>query len=231
MTTDSLSAGPCCEMNKLIVQIAGRDHSDRQQVLLISPKDDRVYQSRPEKLDHVHYSCILEVWDHIDGAHLHLQIATIDGEPIRLPLLHKTQVTPRQADAQFNQIVPVLPFVPLPGSRTVYDLGTPVLARAGYVYVFYQEKLWRELEIQVSETGSTYHDIDVAVIGGKTVSCPESASHAARHLKTSGCRRSGTTGKQRLCSCVSRKFSSVRHASNVWKKTLHQEAPAAKTLT
>ncbi|RMV66380.1 toxin VasX [Pseudomonas coronafaciens] len=162
MTTDSLSAGPCCEMNKLIVQIAGRDHSDRQQVLLISPKDDRVYQSRPEKLDHVHYSCILEVWDHIDGAHLHLQIATIDGEPIRLPLLHKTQVTPRQADAQFNQIVPVLPFVPLPGSRTVYDLGTPVLARAGYVYVFYQEKLWRELEIQVSETGSTYHDIDVA---------------------------------------------------------------------
>ncbi|WP_235814807.1 hypothetical protein [Pseudomonas syringae group genomosp. 3] len=41
-------------------------------------------------------------------------------------------------------------------------MGTPVLARAGYVYVFYQEKLWRELEIQVSETGNTYHDIDLA---------------------------------------------------------------------
>ncbi|WP_032679510.1 hypothetical protein, partial [Pseudomonas syringae] len=41
-------------------------------------------------------------------------------------------------------------------------MGTPVLARAGYVYVFYQEKLWRELEIQVSENGNTYHDIDVA---------------------------------------------------------------------
>ncbi|MDU8497943.1 toxin VasX [Pseudomonas syringae] len=41
-------------------------------------------------------------------------------------------------------------------------MGTPVLARAGYVYVFYQEKLWRELEIHVSETGNTYHDIDVA---------------------------------------------------------------------
>ncbi|EPN63599.1 hypothetical protein A244_02035, partial [Pseudomonas syringae pv. actinidiae ICMP 18807] len=50
----------------------------------------------------------------------------------------------------------------LPGSKTVDDMGTPVLARAGYVYVFYQEKLWRELEIQVSETSNTYHDIDVA---------------------------------------------------------------------
>lgn len=77
-------------------------------------------------------------------------------------MLSDTKVTPRQADAQFNQIVPVLPFVALPGSKTVDDMGTPVLARAGYVYVFYQEKLWRELEIQVSENGNTYHDIDVA---------------------------------------------------------------------
>ncbi|EPM47091.1 hypothetical protein, partial [Pseudomonas syringae] len=83
------------------------------------------------------------VWDHIEGTHLHLQIAPLEGEPIRLPLLSDTKVTPRQADAQFNQIVPVLPFVALPGSKTVDDMGS-------------------ELEIQVSETGNTYHDIDVA---------------------------------------------------------------------
>ncbi|MCF5559006.1 toxin VasX [Pseudomonas syringae] len=162
MTASRLSAGPSCETGKLIAQIVGKDHPDQQQLLLVSAKGDQVYPSQPEKLDHTLYSSVLEVWDHIDGAHLHLQIATIEGEPIRLPLLSNPQVTPRQADAQFNQIVPVLPFVPLPGSKTVYDLGTPVLARAGYVYVFYQERLWRELEIQVSETGSTYHDIDVA---------------------------------------------------------------------
>ncbi|WP_440784459.1 toxin VasX [Pseudomonas syringae] len=162
MTASRLSAGPSCETGKLIAQIVGKDHPDQQQLLLVSAKGDQVYPSQPEKLDHTLYSSVLEVWDHIDGAHLHLQIATIEGEPIRLPLLSNPQVTPRQADAQFNQIVPVLPFVPLPGSKTVYDLGTPVLARAGYVYVFYQERLWRELEIQVSETGSTYNDIDVA---------------------------------------------------------------------
>ncbi|MCF5647932.1 hypothetical protein GIV51_26320, partial [Pseudomonas syringae] len=143
MTASRLSAGPSCETGKLIAQIVGKDHPDQQQLLLVSAKGDQVYPSQPEKLDHTLYSSVLEVWDHIDGAHLHLQIATIEGEPIRLPLLSNPQVTPRQADAQFNQIVPVLPFVPLPGSKTVYDLGTPVLARAGYVYVFYQERLWR----------------------------------------------------------------------------------------
>ncbi|MCR8717076.1 hypothetical protein NVV30_00010 [Pseudomonas syringae] len=162
MTIGRLSDGPSCEMDKLIVQIVGKKHSDQQQVLLLGSDGTRIYPPKSEVLERELFSSTLKVWDHIEGTHLHLQIATIDGEPIRLPLLNDTKVTPRQADAQFNQIVPVLPFVALPGSKTVDDLGTPVLARAGYLYVFYQEKLWRELEIQVSETGNTYHDIDVA---------------------------------------------------------------------
>ncbi|WP_117147860.1 toxin VasX [Pseudomonas amygdali] len=162
MTNGSLSAGPSCEMDKLIVQIVGKDHSEQQQVLLVGSDGNRIYQAKSERLVNELFSSTLKVWDHIEGTHLHLQIATLEGEPIRLPLLSGTKVTPRLADAQFNQIVPVLPFVALPGSKTVDDMGTPVLARAGYVYVFYQEKLWRELEIHVSETGNTYHDIDVA---------------------------------------------------------------------
>ncbi|GAO93504.1 hypothetical protein PSA5_12325 [Pseudomonas syringae pv. actinidiae] len=162
MTIGRLSDGPSCEMDKLIVQIVGKKHSDQQQVLLLGSDGARIYPPKSEVLERELFSSTLKVWDHIEGTHLHLQIATLEGEPIRLPLLSDTKVTPRQADAQFNQIVPVLPFVALPGSKTVDDMGTPVLARAGYVYVFYQEKLWRELEIQVSENGNTYHDIDVA---------------------------------------------------------------------
>ncbi|WP_122247134.1 toxin VasX, partial [Pseudomonas syringae group genomosp. 3] len=162
MTTGRLSDGPSCEMDKLIVQIVGKKYSDQQQVLLLDSDGARIYPPKSEVLERELFSSALKVWDYIEGTHLHLQIATLEGEPIRLPLLSVTKVTPRQADAQFNQIVPVLPFVALPGSKTVDDLGTPVLARAGYVYVFYQEQLWRELEIQVSETGNTYHDIDLA---------------------------------------------------------------------
>ncbi|MCD6003139.1 hypothetical protein KDX38_28780, partial [Pseudomonas sp. CDFA 602] len=162
MRIGSLSAGPCCEIDKFIVQVVGKDHDDSQKLILTSPDGSTVYRSEPETLEHERFSCLLEVWDHVAGAQLHLDIATVDGATLRLPLLSDTRVTPRQIGAQFNQLVPVLPFVSLPGSKTVYDLGTPVLARAGYVYVFYRQTLWRELEVRVTETGTTYHDIDVA---------------------------------------------------------------------
>ncbi|MEE4340288.1 hypothetical protein V2J66_01535 [Pseudomonas alliivorans] len=162
MTIGSLSTGPCCETGKLIVQVMGKDHASSQQLVLNSKDGACTYPSRPETLERAQYSCMLEVWDHVAETQLALEIATTEGEPICLPLLGDTHVTPRQADAQFNQIVPVLPFVTLPGSKSPYDLGTPVLARAGYVYVFYRQRLWRELEVRISDTGTTYHDIDVA---------------------------------------------------------------------
>lgn len=162
MTIGSLSSGPCCETGKLIVQVMGKDHAPHQKLLLNSKDGGCTYPSRPETLEREPYSCRLEVWDHAAETQLELEIATNEGEPIRLPLLADTKVTPRQADAQFNQIIPVLPFVALPGSKNPYDLGTLVLARAGYVYVFYRQRLWRELEVRISDTGTTYHDIDVA---------------------------------------------------------------------
>ncbi|MHC8390479.1 toxin VasX [Pseudomonas sp. MDT2-39-1] len=90
-----------------------------------------------------------------------LEIATRQGPPIRLPLLEAVRVTPRQLEAQWNQIVPVLPFAALPGTRSRYDLGTPVLCRSGYVYVFYRDRLWRELEVQQDDELTTYRDIDL----------------------------------------------------------------------
>ncbi|MBC3955156.1 hypothetical protein [Pseudomonas triticifolii] len=162
MTIGNMSAGPSCETGKFIVQIIGKDHEAGQKLLLSSADGSRTYPSRPEALEDEQCSCVLQVWDHVSGAQLELEIISTEGEPIRLPLLDETRITPRQADAQFNQVVPVLPFVALPGSNLPYDLGTPMLARAGYVYVFYRQKLWREVEVRISDTVTTYHDIDVA---------------------------------------------------------------------
>ncbi len=162
MTIGNMSAGPSCETGKLIVQIIGKDHEASQKLVLSSADGSRTYPSRPEALEDEQCSCVLQVWDHVAGAQLELEIVSTEGEPIRLPLLGDTRITPRQADAQFNQVVPVLPFAALPGSNLPYDLGTPVLARAGYVYVFYRQKLWREVEVRISNTVTTYHDIDVA---------------------------------------------------------------------
>src|SRR5690606_15592359 len=38
----------------------------------------------------------------------------------------------------------------------------PVMVRSGYIYVFYNSKLWRELEVRFSDQGTQFHDIDVA---------------------------------------------------------------------
>ncbi|MEQ4504622.1 hypothetical protein, partial [Pseudomonas sp.] len=84
MTTGRLSDGPSCEMDKLIVQIVGKDHSEQQQVLLVGSDGNRIYQAKSERLVNELFSSTLKVWDHIEGTRLHLQIATLEGEPIRL---------------------------------------------------------------------------------------------------------------------------------------------------
>ncbi|WP_426142624.1 hypothetical protein [Pseudomonas sp. DWP3-1-2] len=89
-----------------------------------------------------------------------LEVEAEQGRPILLPL-PETRITPRQLDQQWDQIVPVLPFVALPGVNSAHDHGTPVLCRAGFIYVFIDGQLWRELEVRVTDARTTYHDIEL----------------------------------------------------------------------
>lgn len=159
----SLSPGPACEAGKLIVQVIGKDHPESQKLVLLDQADSPL-KGEQEPLEQELCSSVLHVWDSAGLAkgQLCLEIASTQGAPIRLPLLDNLRPTPRQSDAQWNQLVPVLPFVALPGSKSAYDLGTPVLARTGYVYVFHEQRLWRELEVRIEGDKTTYHDIDVA---------------------------------------------------------------------
>ncbi|PUA44855.1 hypothetical protein C5U62_15870 [Pseudomonas protegens] len=159
----SLSPGPACEAGKLIVQVIGKDHPESQRLVLLDQAGSPL-KGEQEPLERELCSSVLHVWDSAGLAkgQLCLEIATTQGAPIRLPLLDNLRPTPRQSDAQWNQLVPVLPFVALPGSKSAYDLGTPVLARTGYVYVFHEQRLWRELEVRIEGDKTTYHDIDVA---------------------------------------------------------------------
>ena len=158
----SLSPGPACELGKLIVQVVGKDHPEEQKLVLCT--DNNEVEGQQDLYEKAFCSSVLHVWDcHGPGKRqLWLEIASTDGAPIRLPLLADVRATTRQADAQWNQIVPVLPFVSLPGSKNAQDHGTPVLARPGFVYVFYENRLWRELEVRLTDGKTTYRDVDVA---------------------------------------------------------------------
>ncbi|MCQ2994125.1 hypothetical protein NLO95_08350 [Pseudomonas syringae] len=163
-----LSRGPCCEINKLIVQVAGKYHPATQRLAIYERESDKrldaiTAQDCPETI--TAFMCApstLHVWDW-SGEPRHrmmLEVESEYGPPILLPL-PDVGITVRQLDQQHNQIVPILPFVALPGIDSANDHGTPVLCRAGYIYVFLGNRLWRELEVQVTDEGTTYHDIDL----------------------------------------------------------------------
>jgi hypothetical protein len=163
-----LTSGPGCERDKLIVQVIGTGHSKNQRLLIVDQSGLESLQSltdeavcETEQLTSVHSELFVWDWSAQLKHQLWLEIATAQGPPIRLPLLEEVRVTPRQLEVQWNQIVPILPFVALPGTRSHYDLGTPVLCRSGYVYVFYRDRLWRELEVQQDDELTTYRDIDL----------------------------------------------------------------------
>lgn len=163
-----LTSGPGCERDKLIVQVIGTGHSKNQRLLIVDQSGVEPLQAltdeavcETERLTSVHSELFVWDWSAQLKHQLWLEIATTQGPPIRLPLLEDVRVTPRQLEAQWNQIVPILPFVALPGTRSQYDLGTPVLCRSGYVYVFYRDRLWRELEVRQDDELTTYRDIDL----------------------------------------------------------------------
>ncbi|MEO6679876.1 MAG: toxin VasX [Pseudomonas sp.] len=163
-----LTSGPGCERDKLIVQVIGTGHSKDQRLLIVDRSGVEPLQTlteeavcETERLTSVHSELFVWDWSAQLKHQLWLEIATSKGPPIRLPLLEDVRVTPRQLEAQWNQIVPILPFVALPGTRSRHDLGTPVLCRSGYVYVFYRDRLWRELEVRQDDELTTYRDIDL----------------------------------------------------------------------
>lgn len=164
----SLSCGPACEAGKLIVEVIGKDHPAGQRIVIYDETDNQQQEAltkrrKLEALVDPAFSSTLHIWpwDNEPTRHLWLEIETEKGGPIRVPLMDDARATPRQADQQWNQIVPIVPLTPMRGSTNEKDQGIPVLARPGYFYVFYRGKLWRELEIRQNDGKNTYHDIDV----------------------------------------------------------------------
>ena len=163
-----LDNGPACEPDKLIVEIIGKQHPDTQKLMICDadggPLSAITDAADEEEISVTGVSSQLKIWDWEEqpGEALYLEIATDSGTPIRLPLLTDLRNTPRQDEAQLNQIVPIVPCAALPSIKQSDSAGTPVLVRSGYIYVFMWGKLWRELEVRFTEEGTRYFDIDVA---------------------------------------------------------------------
>lgn len=164
-----LDNGPACEPEKFIVEIVGNQHPDTQKLVICDEAGEPLRSvsaaAKEEARNEEEFASLLKIWnwDDMPGKSLSLEVASESGKSIRLPLLAgRLRPTPRQEEAQLNQIVPIVPCTALPGIQNPSDQGAPVMVRSGYIYVFYHSKLWRELEVRFTDNGTRFHDVDVA---------------------------------------------------------------------
>ncbi|WP_111493184.1 hypothetical protein [Marinobacter bohaiensis] len=163
----SASTGPACEGENLIIEVIGKQHPEGQAFRLYDTTD-MVQQEwlesqvKQEELD----DSILHVWPMKGEAdkNVWLEIAADEGAPIRVPFLKEEGAVERQEERQKHVILPVVPATLIQGvTLKESNPAHHVMLRAGFLYLFHQGKLWREIEIRISEQGvTTYHDVPIS---------------------------------------------------------------------
>ncbi|OOE54258.1 toxin VasX [Salinivibrio kushneri] len=150
--SDKFSSAPACDGKKLLIEVTGIQHGAEQDFefydltdMTQQPSLEAKKKVDPELDDTTIYS-----WDWSDekeNRNVWLKVDADDG-PIKLPLFENVTVTERKQDEQDYLVHSVLPLTLLPSyqeSVTNADRVAPV--RAGYLYVFYNHKAWREIHI------------------------------------------------------------------------------------
>lgn len=152
------ASNPSCDGKKFFIEVTGIQHGSEhdfefydladtsQQVALDAKKN-----IDPELDDSTVYSW--DWCDESDNRNVWLKIEA-EGEPIKLPLFHDVTAISRKQNEQDYLVHAVLPFTLLPtyqSSLTYRDRIAPV--RAGFIYIFYNHKAWREIQISPEESG------------------------------------------------------------------------------
>lgn len=163
----TVNCGLACEGDMLIVEVLGKDHSKGQELRILHRQDSVPYQAIDDQLEHeVLDSSVLRVWPWAAApqANVALEIAAEQGDPLRIPLYSLPDVTPRQFVRQKLILAPLVPLTLVEREEPI--AGVPgqqmVSARAGYLYLFRNNQLWREIELSQDEAGRLrFRDIPV----------------------------------------------------------------------
>lgn len=172
-----------CDTPSFIVQVMGKDHSEQQRIFVTDGNSkERYYLDTKELLNEENPTrtvsaqgkllSTLHKWDwdkvkDIEDVKFSMEIDTVDGGTIFIPIGGPVEQTPKRYDKQLNQIVPIVVCTQLnnvdKSTVSVPDVGAPVLAREGYFYILTGGHPWREIKIEQEEgTGQPiYREIDL----------------------------------------------------------------------
>lgn len=158
------SCGPACEGESLIIEVIGKDHPVGHSFRIFDESNygQQEWLENQSKIEELEDS-VLHVWPWKGQPerNVWLEIDAEDGAPIRVPFLKNTGAVDRQMDRQRHVILPFIPATLLSGVELkATNPVRHVLSRAGFLYLFHEGVLWRELEVRIDEAGvTTYHDV------------------------------------------------------------------------
>lgn len=135
--------------HKLVIEVAGRDLSNKQSIVLYKHKDD-ISQNQYSVNDHKCTHRSLVTFNNLKpyGRSFGLAIA-MAGEPSPLVLPLNTNALPckdTSAKKEWDNLI--IPIKPMRYFSTQRDKNNAGLLRSGWLYVFWQGQLWRELEVK-----------------------------------------------------------------------------------
>lgn len=122
-------------------------------------------------------------YDDNDPRDLVLLIPARDGGKLRIPLLERARSNIERKDYQENTLLRVKPLAEIAGNLPVKNGGVTInqgkavaLLRPGFLYIFRNNRLWRELEVNEH---SQFGDVDLEAASA-AVADPESRSRIVR---------------------------------------------------
>lgn len=152
------SCGPACEGDTLIVEVLGTDHPQGQELRILRNEGSTPYTAIDGQIDkEILDSSVLRVWpwENAPQADVALEIMAEKGDPLLIPLYSLPKVTPRQLIRQKLILAPFIPLTLVEREEAVAGVPTQqiVSARTGYLYLFRNSRLWREIHITQSDDG------------------------------------------------------------------------------
>ncbi|MBF4332746.1 hypothetical protein EAY29_21175, partial [Vibrio anguillarum] len=152
------ASSPSCDGKKFFIEVTGIQHGSEQDFEFYDLTDmsQQAALEAKKSIDPELDESTVYSWDWCDESanrNVWLKIEA-EGEPIKLPLFQNVADIPRKKDEQDYLVHAVLPLTLLPtyqSSLTYKERIAPV--RAGFIYIFYNHKVWREIQISPEDSG------------------------------------------------------------------------------
>nr|WP_297460495.1 hypothetical protein [uncultured Halomonas sp.] len=169
--SQELSQHKACEPPKLYIQVMGKEHPEGHRFVFYDVSDQQEQEALADKVEEENLPTPLSrihgwPWKDQPERNIWLEIASDGDAPIRVPLFDRVGETPWQEHPhhtawQHHVIQPVMPLAFWQSLQSERAHALPT--RPGYLYVYYQGVVWREIEILLSPEGQwEFRDIDLA---------------------------------------------------------------------